>query len=199
MSERTSGRLIAGTVGLALALGGTAAAQQGSKGGLTFGASPEVTRGKYLVSTMGCNDCHTPWKMGPKGPEPDMALYLSGHPEKVKLPAPPAFDPKNPWAWHGSVTNTAFAGPWGVSYASNLTSDQSGIGSWTEENFVKAIKEGKHLGVGRPILPPMPVPAYRNATDEDLKAMYAYLRTVPPVKNHAPEAQLAPPPSMAKK
>lgn len=180
----------------AITLAPPTAAESKKAGGLTFATSPAVSRGKYLVSIMGCNDCHTPWKMGAKGPEPDVSLYLSGHPEKAKLPPAPAFDPKNPWAWHGAVTNTAFAGPWGVSYAINLTSDPAtGIGSWTEENFVKALKEGKHLGVGRPILPPMPWPAYRNASDEDLRAVYAYLKTVPAVKNQAPESQAAPPPA----
>ena len=48
-----------------------------------------VARGKYIVSTAGCHDCHTPWKVGPKGPEPDMTLALSGHPESMKLPPPP--------------------------------------------------------------------------------------------------------------
>ncbi|MBK9090166.1 MAG: c-type cytochrome [Holophagales bacterium] len=162
---------------------------------LTFGASPELARGKYLVSVMGCDDCHTPMKMGARGPEPDMALRLSGHPQALKVQGAPPVDGKS-WVWAGNATNTAFAGPWGVSYAANLTSDATGIGSWTEANFVRAIKDGKHLGVGRPINPPMPWPAYRNATEDDLKAVYAYLKTVPPVKNVAPEYQ---PPQMAKK
>lgn len=186
--------LFATLAGLVLATPTTAETKKG--GGLTFATSPAASRGKYLVSIMGCNDCHTPWKMGAEGPEPDLSLYLSGHPAKAKLPAAPAFDPKNPWAWHGAITNTAFAGPWGVSYAINLTSDPAtGIGSWTEENFLKALKEGKHLGVGRPILPPMPWPAYRNASDEDLRAVFAYLKTVPAVKNQAPESEAAPPPA----
>ena len=162
---------------------------------LTFGASPEVARGAYLVGIMGCDDCHTPMKMGPKGPEPDMSRRLSGHPAEFKVPRTSPPDPKG-WIWAGAATNTAFAGPWGVSYAVNLTSDPTGLGSWTEANFVKALKEGKHLGVGRPINPPMPWPAYRNATEEDLKAVFAFLRTVPPVKNVAPEYQ---PPMVAKK
>jgi hypothetical protein len=153
-----------------------------------------VARGKYLVSITGCNDCHTPWKMGPQGPAPDMANFLAGHPADFALPPPPR--PEGPWLWQGAATNSAFAGPWGVSYAINLTSDATGIGSWSEVNFVKALKEGKHLGVGRPIAPPMPWPAYRHATEEDLKAVWAYLRTVAPVKNQAPEYE---PPKVAKK
>jgi hypothetical protein len=162
---------------------------------LTFGASPELARGQYLVTIMGCDDCHTPMKMGPKGPEPDMSRRLSGHPQGLKLPKAPAPDPTG-WMWAGNATNTAFAGPWGVSYAINLTPDATGLGSWTEANFLRALREGKHLGVGRPIVPPMPWPAYARATEEDLRAVWAYLKTVPPVKNQAPEYQ---PPQVAKK
>lgn len=162
---------------------------------LTFGASPQIARGQYLVGIMGCDDCHTPMKMGAKGPEPDFSRRLSGHPQGMKVPKPAPIDPKG-WIWAGNATNTAYAGPWGISYAPNLTSDATGIGSWTEANFVKAIQEGKHLGVGRPIAPPMPWPAYRHATEDDLKAVFAYLKTVPPVKNQAPEYE---PPAMARK
>jgi mono/diheme cytochrome c family protein len=149
--------------------------------------SPQVKRGKHLVDTHDCNACHTPFKMGPNGPEPDMSLMLSGHPEKLVMPPVPKLDA--PWVWAAAGTNTAFGGPWGVSYAINLTSDaETGIGKWRESEFVQAIKTGKHLGVGRPIMPPMPWPAYRNLSDADLKAMFAFLKTVPPIKNRAPDA-----------
>ncbi len=49
-----------------------------------------VELGGYLVSSMGCHDCHTPWKLGPKGPEPDMSRALTGHPEDLKMPPAPA-------------------------------------------------------------------------------------------------------------
>ena len=202
-ARSASFRATAGTVRRAALTGAAAALLASStllgteppKKPLTFGASPEVARGAYLVGIMGCDDCHTPMKMGPKGPEPDMSRRLSGHPAELKVEKTFAPDPKG-WVWAGAATNTAFAGPWGVTYAINLTSDTTGLGSWTEANFVKALKEGKHLGVGRPINPPMPWPAYRNATEEDLRAVFAYLRTVPPVKNQAPEYQ---PPMVAKK
>jgi hypothetical protein len=130
--------------------------------------------------------------MGPNGPEPDMTRFLSGHPESVKLPPPPG--PTGPWIWHGAATNTAFAGPWGVTYAINLTPHQeTGMGIWTEEMFVNAIKTGKHFGTARPIMPPMPWPTYRQMTDDDLKAIYAYLKTIPPIENHVPDYQ--PPPA----
>jgi hypothetical protein len=153
--------------------------------------SARVERGRYMVSVMGCNDCHTPLKMGPKGPEPDMDRFLTGHPEQIG-PMPPA-TPQGPWAWSGAPTNTAFSGPWGVSYAFNLTPDRNtGLGIWTEEMFVKAIRTGKHMGTSRDILPPMPWPAFRNATDEDLKSIYAFLRSLKPVVNHVPD--ITPPP-----
>ncbi len=145
-----------------------------------------IQRGEYLVKIMGCNDCHTPWKMGPQGPEPDMTRFLSGHPEEIG-PLPAAKVPE-PFVWAGFGTNTAFTGPWGVSYAFNLTPEQNtGLGIWTEEMFVKTIRTGRHMGVSRPINPPMPWPAYRNATDADLKAVYAYLRTIKPIVNHVPD------------
>lgn len=145
-----------------------------------------VQRGAYLVKIMGCNDCHTPWKMGPNGPEPDMDRFLSGHPEQIgPLPNVKA---SAPFLWSAFPTNTAFSGPWGVSYTFNLTPDQNtGLGIWTEEMFVNAIRTGRHMGVSRPINPPMPWPAYRNATDDDLKAVYAYLRTIKPIVNHVPQ------------
>jgi hypothetical protein len=152
-------------------------------------------RGEYLVSITGCNDCHTPFMMGPKGPEPDMSRMLSGHPEKMVMPPPPKMAPDAPWNWAGAATNTAFAGPWGVSYAMNLTPDQNtGLGIWTEEMFMRAIRTGQHMATARPILPPMPWPVYRNMTDDDLKSVFAYLRTIPAIVNHIPEAIVAPPP-----
>jgi Cytochrome c len=146
-----------------------------------------VARGKYIVSTAGCHDCHTPWKMGPKGPEPDMTLALSGHPASMKLPPPPKLG-DGPWVWSAAGTNTAFAGPWGVSYTANLTPDKlTGLGIWTEDIFIKTIRTGRHWGVSRPILPPMPWSVYRNLTDEDLKSVFAYLRTIKPIHNQVPE------------
>jgi mono/diheme cytochrome c family protein len=147
-----------------------------------------VQRGEYLVKIMGCNDCHTPWKMGPKGPEPDMTRMLSGHPEEIG--ALPNHKAPEPFVWSGFATNTAFSGPWGVSYAFNLTPEtNTGLGIWTEDMFIKTIRTGRHMGVSRPINPPMPWPAYRNASDEDLKSVYAYLRTIKPVVNRVPEYQ----------
>jgi hypothetical protein len=146
-----------------------------------------VERGRYLVSITGCNDCHTPFKMGQHGPEPDMSRMLSGHPQTVKVTRPDV-DPRADWVWAGNATNTAFAGPWGVTYAANLTPDtMSGIGIWSEQIFVNAIRRGKHWGEARPIMPPMPWQAFSNMTDDDLRSIYAYLRTIPPVSNTVPD------------
>lgn len=152
-------------------------------------AQAKIERGRYLVSIAGCHDCHTPWKMTELGPEPDMTRALSGHPEGMTHAAPAL---RGPWVSAGNATNTAFAGPWGVSYAANLTSDsETGIGFMDEATFVRTIRSGKHLGAGRPILPPMPWPVYRNMTDQDLGAVFAYLMSTTPIKNKVPAPQLA--------
>jgi len=146
-----------------------------------------VVRGKYLVSTSGCHDCHTPFKLGPNGPEPDMARALSGHPQALVMPPAPQLPP-GPWLVTTAATNTAFAGPWGVSFTANLTPDaDTGLGQWSLKNFMDTIRTGRHLGRGRAVLPPMPIPVYNNFTDDDLEAVYSYLRTIPPISNRVPE------------
>ena len=151
-------------------------------------------RGKYLVEAIaGCDDCHTPKNMGPNGPEPDMTKRLSGHLEGVKVGPPPKMTAG--WMAAGTGDFTAWAGPWGISYTANLTPDQNtGLGTWTEDVFISAIRTGKHMGKDRPILPPMPVHIFKNMTDDDLKAIFAFLRTLPPVTNHVPDPVIAPPP-----
>jgi mono/diheme cytochrome c family protein len=150
----------------------------------------KVARGKYLVTTSGCNDCHTPWKMGSRGPEPDMTRMLSGHPESDVLPPPPS--PSGPWIVSSAATNTAFSGPWGISYTANLTPDpDTGLGKWTQQNFTQTIRTGRHMGRGRAILPPMPIPMYKHFNDEDLQAIFTYLQSIPAVKNRVPEPAAA--------
>lgn len=146
-----------------------------------------LSRGGYLVKIMGCNDCHTPFHMGPDGPEPDMSRMLSGHPAALKIDeAPPA--PTLPWMTTAAATNTAWAGPWGVSFTANLTPDkETGLGAWDLATFRSAIRTGKHQGRGRPILPPMPWPTYRHLTDEDFEALFAYLQSIPAISNRVPE------------
>lgn len=145
-----------------------------------------IKRGEYLVTIMGCNDCHSPKKMGPMGPEIDSALLLSGHPSSMPIGK---IEPSSLQSWVLFNHNiTAMAGPWGVSFAANLTSDETGIGNWTEAQFFKAIREGKYKGMDntRPLLPPMPWTMYRNATDEDLRSIFAYLKSTTPIENRVP-------------
>jgi len=141
---------------------------------------------------MACNECHTPLQMGPNGPAPDMTRMLSGHPESLKMPPAPDLG-AGPWMGTIAATGTAFAGPWGVTYAANLTPDEnSGLGIWTEEMFLAALKTGKHMGTSREIQPPMPWHSYSQMTDEDLRAIFAYLKSIPALPNHVPDYQ--PPP-----
>ncbi len=172
---------------LLLGLGALAAASAATAGAPSKAKpSPLVKRGEYLVNMMGCSDCHTPWKMGPKGPEPDMSLLLSGHPAQMKMPPAPQL--AMPWMASAAATMTAWSGPWGVSYTANLTPDpETGLGKWTEQMFVDAIRTGRHQGKGRPILPPMPWEAFKNASDADLKAIFAYLHSIKPIVNKVPE------------
>ena len=151
------------------------------------GDAQRIARGEYLVKTMGCHDCHTPHTLGPKGPERDMSRALTGHPENVKMPTPPKLG-EGPWAWIGSGTMTAFAGPWGVSFTANLTPDpETGLGKWTEEMFMSTMRTGRHEGKGRPILPPMPYMVVAELTDEDMRALFGYLQSLKPVKNRVPQ------------
>lgn len=154
-----------------------------------------VARGQYLVTTIGCDDCHSPKRMGAHGPELIPELRLSGFQKEGKLPPIDANTLKNGWALF-SPDLTATVGPWGISYAANITSDATGIGNWKEENFILAMREGITKGIkgSRPMLPPMPWFNFRNLTDEDLKAIFAYLKTTKPVNNAVPNPV---PPAMA--
>ncbi len=151
----------------------------------------QLERGEYLVTISGCNDCHSPKIMTSQGPVLDSARLLSGRPEKEPVPY---FNPDHLRPGHGVYMTddlTAAAGPWGISFPRNLTPDTTtGIGAWPEEMFIKVLRSGKHMGAdaARPILPPMPWMNYALMKDEDLKAVYAYLQSLPPVKNLVPES-----------
>lgn len=94
-----------------------------------------------------------------------------------------------------SATFTAWSGPWGVSFTSNLTPDrETGLGAWNAKTFVDTIRSGRVMAKGRQLLPPMPVPALQNLTDDDLASIFAYLQTLPVVANRVPEP--VPPPGM---
>jgi hypothetical protein len=149
-----------------------------------------VERGRLLVTVGGCHDCHTTKKLGPRGPEPDMARMLSGHPENIKVAEVYKPAARSPWTIATTDTLTAWSGPWGISYAANLTPDpNTGLrsGVWTEALFIQALRTGKHMGVARDILPPMPWAFYSQMSDDDLKAIWAYLGTIPAINNHVPD------------
>lgn len=169
-------------IAAALAVVGSAALAASKQGA----SSAAVTRGEYLVTVGGCNDCHTPMKNGPNGPERDLSRLLSGHPEALAMP--PAPPPTGPWLASVAGTFTAWAGPWGVSFTANLTPDpDTGLGKWTVQNFIEAMRTGKHQGRGRPIMPPMPWENYGKMSDADLRAMFTYLQTIPAVRNRVPD------------
>ena len=148
--------------------------------------SPELW-GEHLVTIGACHDCHTPKKMTPQGPDIDSSLLLSGHPAQL-----PDIDVnRKEMESKGLVTTgdlTSWVGPWGISYTANLTSDATGIGNWNEGQFIYAIRNGKMKGApqGRNILPPMPWQMYKSMTDDELKAIFAYLKSTKPIKNVVP-------------
>ncbi|UCG63317.1 MAG: c-type cytochrome [Candidatus Zixiibacteriota bacterium] len=148
----------------------------------------QIERGEYLVNIGGCHHCHSPKIMTDKGPEIDPDRILSGHRSSSATPGvPPGIIGPESW---GALTNrelTAWAGPWGVSFASNLTPDEvTGIGAWLESSFIQAMRNGKHLGTGRPILPPMPWQDIGRLSDDDLQAIFAYLKSLKPINNMVP-------------
>ena len=148
-----------------------------------------VERGKYLVTLMDCNTCHTPNIMTDQGPKPDMSRMLSGYPSERPTPE---FDGQivSKGALFPHPDLTASMGPWGVSFAGNLTPDATGIGNWSFAQFSKAMKEGKFKGLAgsRPMLPPMPWRSYASLTDNDLEAIYNYLKSIPAIENLVPTA-----------
>jgi cytochrome c553 len=155
-----------------------------------------ISRGEFLVTAGDCNTCHSPKVSMMPIPEADKTRLLSGHPANETIAALPAdiFGP-NGWGGIGSPDFTAWAGGWGVSYAANLTPDQAtGLGAWTEDVFIKTFRTGKHMGAGRDILPPMPWYAWKDAKDSDLKAIFAYLKSLTAVSNQVPQPVMAPPP-----
>jgi hypothetical protein len=127
----------------------------------------EVRRGEQLVAIGGCNDCHTPLKISPEGPVPDTSRLLSGHPEELEVPT------------------TAFEGPCGTAFAANLTPDrETGLGDWTDQDFVKTMRTGRHPGTGRALAKHWP--AVTKRTDAELRAIYLYLRSIPAIRNQVP-------------
>jgi hypothetical protein len=164
---------------------------------LMVAAAPEkkagadvLKRGRYLVTVGACNDCHTPMKMTQMGPMPDMDRMLSGHPEGAADPGG-SLGP-NDIAMAGADL-TVWKQPFGIVYTRNLTPDKTGLADWSEAQFIKTMRTGRHQGEGRAVLPPMPWYGYAQMTDGDLKAVWAYLRSVKPIKNTVPDPKVPPP------
>jgi hypothetical protein len=148
-----------------------------------------IKRGAYLVNFGGCNECHTPKVFTDMGPIPDTTRLLSGHKQGSILPfVDTSVIGHGKW-YLSNVDLTAWVGPWGVSFAANLTPDEkTGLGSWTEEMFINSMRNGLHLGAGRPILPPMPYMGLGSLSDEDLKSVFVYLQSISPVSNRIPDS-----------
>lgn len=146
-----------------------------------------VKRGHYLVTIGSCNDCHTPKIMTAQGPMLDTNFILAGYREGVPIGKINKDVFEQGWVLH-HVETTSLVTPMGVSFAANLTSDETGIGNWTFDQFKIALTKGKWKGIesNRDLLPPMPWRNYVNMHESDMKAIFAYLKSTKPVKNRVP-------------
>ena len=158
----TTKTVVAAVLGAAaLAIMASCASQVATKAPMS--EADKVARGEYLVTITGCNDCHTP---GSLYGTPDTTRLLSG-------------------------SELGWEGPWGVSYARNLTPDpETGLGNFSADDIVRAIRTGQRLDHS-PMLPPMPWPIYSQMTDEDLAAVAAFIKSIPAVSHKVPD-RLAP-------
>jgi cytochrome c553 len=152
-------------------------------------ASPnaaKIARGKYLMTVGACNDCHSP-KLDPQQ-HPDPKRPFSGRPQATQAPS------QNPNEIHASLDLTAWSGPWGISYGANLSPDpETGLAKrYTEASFIKTLRTGKKPE-GEDLLPPMPWELYKVFSDDDIKAIWAYLQTIPAIKNNVKSAAPAKP------
>lgn len=144
---------------LLVAVAGFAIAACASRQAAEGTAEDKIARGRRVSFTSGCQDCHTP---GTFYGALDSTRMLSG-------------------------TELGWQGPWGVSFPRNLTPDmETGIGKWTEEDIVTAIRTG-HRPDQTMLLPPMPWQMYAHLTDEDAYALAAYLKSLPPVVHKVPD------------
>ncbi len=147
-----------------------------------------IKRGEYLVTVIGCDHCHSPKKMTDQGPVPDLDRWMMGYPANDPVPEVPE-NAVGPGRWVLLNNDlTVAVGPWGTSFGANLTPDDSGIGSWSFDQFKKAMTEGKYKGMenSRPLMPPMPWQSFAHLSNEDLKAIYDYLMSIPPIENVVP-------------
>jgi mono/diheme cytochrome c family protein len=119
----------------------------------------QVKRGQYLVTLGGCTDCHTPGYFFGK---PDMARFLGGSEVGFEIPG------------------------LGVFHGPNLTPDrETGLGKWSTQEIANAVTKGQRPD-GRILAPIMPWHAFANLTGEDVGAIVAFLKSLPPVGNKVP-------------
>ena len=123
-------------------------------------ASEQVKHGWYLVRLAHCNECHTP--SDEKGHARTDMMFGGG---------------------------ARLKGPWGDVVTPNITSDPSGISHYDEAMFIKTIRTGRASGGVRQLNPLMPYSYFKNMTDDDLKAIFAYVRTVKPVRHHVDNSE----------
>ena len=147
-----------------------------------------VTKGAHLVQVLHCDNCHSPKIITADGMVTDSTRRLAGHWGTDTIPNVDA-KPVTSGKWIlSSVDFNTWIGPWGVSFPANLTPDKpTGLGNWSAEVFMNALRNNKHMGMGRALLPPMSKLSYGHLTDDELKAIFAYLKTLPPVRNKVPE------------
>lgn len=148
-----------------------------------------VERGRLLVELGGCGECHTPKVNSGFGMKPRPGRFLSGYPEGEPLPDFPYTDFGEPGTERAFYTTdgTIWAGSWGVSFAANITPDpETGIGRWTDKQFISTFRTGTHIGQGRALFPPMPVKVYSQLSHEEIRSIFLYLQTIEPVRNKVP-------------
>lgn len=150
-----------------------------------------VERGAFLTTIGGCKTCHSP--LDEEG-QPIPGREFSGHPAGAPLPEwDPSLLERNILVTF-APTGTAFAGPFGVTVAGNLTPDEeTGTGRLTYEMLLESWRTGQSWKHDRPILPPMPSDDLDAFSDEDILAIHTFLRSLDPVHNPAPPSQPAPP------
>ena len=158
MTRPTSrARALAGAVSLMTALALAGCAAHSRQA--ARGEDPRVTRGQYLSKIMDCGGCHTPGSLGAGRADPDRVLGGS---------------------------DVGFQFPGGVVYPPNLTPDpNAGLGRWTDEEIMRAVRQGVSRD-GRTLVPIMPWPSYAVLTDDDARALIAYLRSIPPIPKRTP-------------
>jgi len=149
-----------------------------------------IERGKQLVNLGGCDKCHTPKIKTLFGTESDPERFLSGYPQGEPLPGLPDSEPGT-GEWENTfytTDGTVWVGRWGVSFAANITPDpETGLGAWTEEQFIEIFRGTDHIGGGSTVRSPMPMQAYSQLSNEELRSIYLYLQVIKPIKNKVPD------------